>query len=76
LVAAAAPKVPRVLCAQLKQNGGRMIIPIGDYSQQELRLIVRHGEKVTSRTLLMCKFVPLIGRYGFSPGRHDKSSLV
>jgi len=76
LVAAAAPKIPRVLCSQLKHNGGRMIIPIGDHYQQELRLIVRRGEKVTSRTLLMCNFVPLIGRYGFSPGRYDTSSLA
>src|SRR5690606_35760599 len=28
LVTAAAPKVPGVLCSQLKYNGGRMIIPI------------------------------------------------
>jgi len=76
LVAAAAPKVPSVLCSQLKHNGGRMIIPIGDRSQQELRLIIRRGDRVTSRTLLLCKFVPLIGRYGFKPGRQDTSSLV
>ncbi len=76
LVAAAAPKVPRVLCTQLKHNGGRMIIPIGDRTHQELRLIVRRGEKITTRTLLMCKFVPLVGRNGFSPGKYDTSSLV
>lgn len=76
LVAAAAPAVPRVLSSQLKHNGGRMIIPIGDRSQQELKLIVRRGEKIHTRTLLMCKFVPLIGRYGFRPGRQDTSSLV
>ena len=76
IVTAAAPKVPNVLCSQLKHNGGRMIIPIGDRAQQELRLVVRRGDKISTRTLLMCRFVPLIGRYGFSPGKHDTSSLV
>jgi protein-L-isoaspartate(D-aspartate) O-methyltransferase len=76
LVAAAAPKVPGVLCSQLKYNGGRMIIPVGDRLQQELQLIVRRGDKIHTRTLLLCKFVPLIGRYGFRPGHQDTSSLV
>ena len=76
LVAAAAPKVPSVLYSQLKPDGGRMVIPIGDRSQQELKLVVRRDDKISSRTLLLCKFVPLIGRYGFSSGRFDNSSLV
>ena len=42
-----------------------MILPIGDEEMQELTLVARRGERFTSRTLLRCRFVPLIGRYGF-----------
>jgi len=76
MVTAAVPTLPRVLCRQLKYHGGRMIIPIGDRDQQELRLIMRRGNKFHGRTLLKCQFVPLIGRYGFRPSLYDDSPLV
>ena len=50
---------------QLSDHGGQLILPIGDEDVQELKLITRRGEQFTSRTLLRCRFVPLIGRYGF-----------
>ena len=65
MVTAAAPRLPNALCAQLQKHGGQMILPIGDEHLQELKLITRRGERFTSRTLLRCRFVPLIGRYGF-----------
>ena len=48
---------------QLDKHGGQMILPIGDEELQELTLVTRRGERFTSRTLLRCRFVPLIGRF-------------
>ena len=65
MVTAAVPRLPKVLCTQLHRQDGRMILPIGDQDLQELKLVTRRGEKYTTRTLLRCRFVPLVGRYGF-----------
>ena len=65
IVTAAVPKLPTVLCSQLAYHDGRMILPVGDQHLQELQLISRRGERFTTRTLLRCRFVPLIGRFGF-----------
>jgi protein-L-isoaspartate(D-aspartate) O-methyltransferase len=67
LVSAAAPKLPPPLLEQLAE-GGRMIIPIGFSEGQELELVrKREGQLVITR-LDACRFVPLIGREGFSSG--------
>lgn len=73
IVTAAAPALPGPLCSQLSPDNGRMIIPVGDREHQELRLVVRRKNKISARTLIACKFVPLLGRYGF---KDDNSSLV
>ncbi len=65
MVTAAVPRLPNVLCGQLDKHGGQMILPIGDEEMQELTLVTRRGERFASRTLLRCRFVPLIGRFGF-----------
>ncbi|MDE2750196.1 MAG: protein-L-isoaspartate(D-aspartate) O-methyltransferase [Chloroflexota bacterium] len=65
MVTAAVPRLPNVLCGQLDKHGGQMILPIGDEELQELTLVTRRGERFASRTLLRCRFVPLIGRFGF-----------
>ena len=64
LVAAAAPVVPEPLRSQLAE-GGRMILPVGDAENQELRLIERLGNSFNTRTLDSCRFVPLIGFHGW-----------
>lgn len=64
LVAAAAPAVPRPLLEQL-QEGGRMIAPIGAEDQQQLLLLIRHGSEFSSERREACRFVPLLGRYGW-----------
>jgi len=65
IVTAAAPKPPEPLISQLG-IGGRMVIPSGDRNVQGLFLIKRdeHGIKIDEITLV--KFVPLIGKYGWS----------
>jgi protein-L-isoaspartate(D-aspartate) O-methyltransferase len=70
LVAAAAPAVPDPLLTQLADRG-RMIVPIGDPEHQELRLIEKQGTEFRRSTLEGCRFVPLVGYYGWQdpPGR-------
>ena len=65
LVTAAAPKIPAVLAGQLRE-GGRLVIPVGSLENQELVLARKENGKLKSRTLFDCRFVPLLGRYGWS----------
>ncbi len=65
LVTAGAPEIPRIFASQLRE-GGRVVIPVGDRENQELvRAQMDHGE-LKSRVLFHCKFVLLLGRYGWS----------
>jgi protein-L-isoaspartate(D-aspartate) O-methyltransferase len=64
LVAAAAPAVPEPLRSQLAE-GGRLILPVGDAENQELRYLERHGNAYETSTLEACRFVPLIGYHGW-----------
>ncbi|HEY7690958.1 MAG TPA: protein-L-isoaspartate(D-aspartate) O-methyltransferase [Gaiellaceae bacterium] len=63
-VAAAAPEVPSSLYAQL-QPGGRLVVPIGGRSGQELQLVVRSPEGPAVLRSVPCRFVPLVGAEGF-----------
>jgi len=64
IVAAAAPRVPPSLVAQLAE-GGRLVVPVGDRTGQQLQIVQRkNGEIVTSSHTLCC-FVPLIGSEGW-----------
>lgn len=64
LVAAAAPAVPAPLLQQLGENG-RMIVPVGDVENQELHLIERTRDAFRTTILEPCRFVPLLGAYGW-----------
>ena len=64
VVTAAAPRVPEPLAEQLAE-GERLVIPVGSESEQELLVVRREGEKTTSRVINHCRFVPLVGRYGW-----------
>ncbi len=59
LVSAATPEVPPALFAQLR-DGGRMIVPVGPSSSQELQLICKVGGLPEVRILEGCRFVPLV----------------
>jgi protein-L-isoaspartate(D-aspartate) O-methyltransferase len=64
LVSAAAPSVPRSLVQQLA-DGGRLVIPVGPPHTQELQLIRKNGNAITTKTLDGCRFVPLVGAEGY-----------
>ncbi len=65
LVTAASPETPRALVEQLRP-GGRMIIPVGGETGQELRLIRRDaGGSVSTDKLCDVRFVKLIGESGW-----------
>ena len=60
IVTAAAPRIPEPLLAQLKE-GGRLIVPVGDESQ-ELVVVVRQGSRYDERRVLPVRFVPMTGK--------------
>jgi protein-L-isoaspartate(D-aspartate) O-methyltransferase len=64
LVSAAAPAVPQPLIDQLAE-GGRLVIPVGLTDRQQLLRIVKEGNRTTEQKLFPCRFVPLVGRFGW-----------
>ncbi|AQS39207.1 protein-L-isoaspartate and D-aspartate O-methyltransferase [Shewanella psychrophila] len=58
MVTAAASSVPEALLTQLV-DGGVLVIPVGEESQQLLK-VVRVGETFSSEVIEMVRFVPLI----------------
>lgn len=65
LVTAAGPSVPTPLLEQLRPDGGRLVMPVGDRDRQWLTLVVRDGDEFHSRALEPVVFVPLVGEHGF-----------
>jgi protein-L-isoaspartate(D-aspartate) O-methyltransferase len=64
LVGAAAPAVPAPLRDQLA-DGGRLLIPIGDNTGQQLLLIERDGDTWNEDVVERARFVPLVGEEGW-----------
>ena len=64
VVGAGAPEVPSALIDQLA-DGGRLVIPVGDMTYQDLVLIRRIGDQVSRKTINACRFVPLVGAAGW-----------
>src|SRR5512133_369566 len=64
LVTAAAPSVPQALLDQLA-DGGRLIIPVGSHSLQQLQVWQRTGARFDSEDILPVVFVPLLGQFGW-----------
>jgi protein-L-isoaspartate(D-aspartate) O-methyltransferase len=57
-VAAAALEIPAPLLEQLA-DPGRLVIPVGEQWEQELRVVRKEGAKVEWRVAAYCRFVPL-----------------
>jgi len=64
LVAAAAPRIPQSLVAQLV-NGGRLVIPVGTRYEQQVHIVRKLGNETAVTTHDLCRFVPLVGAEGW-----------
>ena len=64
LVAAAAPALPDSLLAQLAE-GGRLVVPVGSRSEQQLTVARRVGNETLVSVHDLCRFVPLVGAHGW-----------
>jgi protein-L-isoaspartate(D-aspartate) O-methyltransferase len=59
-VAAGASEIPVALLDQLN-DPGRLVMPVGSWEDQELRVVVKRRGKLDSRVATLCRFVPLVG---------------
>ena len=64
MVTAGAKEIPVTLISQLSDSG-RMVIPLGEEGVQQLVLVTKTGGKLQKRIVSNCRFVPLIGKYGW-----------
>jgi len=65
IVTAGAPEIPEPLQKQLA-DGGKLVIPVGDLEVQRLAVVTRHGPVLERHDVDGFKFVPLIGKMGWS----------
>jgi protein-L-isoaspartate(D-aspartate) O-methyltransferase len=73
IATAAAPRLPRPLLAQLRPDGGRLVMPVGPPEDQHLVAVDRDGERYDERRLGPVRFVPLIGRAGWAPSQEKRA---
>ncbi|MGB4269191.1 MAG: protein-L-isoaspartate(D-aspartate) O-methyltransferase [Spirochaetota bacterium] len=59
MLTAAPPSVPDALLSQLKEDGGILVAPVGDY-HQELVKIVRNGNNYSQKVITYVRFVPMV----------------
>lgn len=65
IVTAGAPAVPTILTDQLAR-GGRMVIPVGTDTDQQLLTIRKNDEgELLQESSVTCRFVPLLGKQGW-----------
>ncbi len=64
LVTAGSPDIPQPLLDQLAM-GGRLVIPVGDAYAQDLTRVTKSDEGTKKEDLGGCRFVKLIGKYGW-----------
>jgi len=67
MVTAGAPEIPQPLIDQLAP-GGRMVIPVGEAGLQDLFQVIRTEGELIEKNLGGCRFVKLIGQYGWEGG--------
>ncbi|MGB6067755.1 MAG: protein-L-isoaspartate(D-aspartate) O-methyltransferase [Desulfomonilaceae bacterium] len=65
VVTAGAPKIPETLVDQLVEGGG-LVIPVGDRFSQILKLVTRTREGTLVESHTGCRFVDLVGKFGWS----------
>jgi protein-L-isoaspartate(D-aspartate) O-methyltransferase len=65
VVHATAPAAPSALVGQLAA-AGRLVVPIAAGDNDVLTVLRRVGDRIETREIAPCRFVPLIGEEGFS----------
>ncbi len=68
IVTAGSPRIPDTLVEQLA-DGGLLVIPVGDRFSQTLKKVRKAGQKTYVESHTGCRFVDLIGEYGWSEYR-------
>ena len=63
-VAAAASEVPARLLEQMEPKSGRLVMPVGPESSQDLTLVRCSSVGLRSLRITGCRFVPLLGPQG------------
>ena len=71
LVTAGAKEIPDPLTDQLEE-GGVMVIPVGNSYSQDLEVVRKRKNRIKTATVEKCVFVPLIGKYGWDERRLDE----
>jgi protein-L-isoaspartate(D-aspartate) O-methyltransferase len=74
IVTAASPAPPQPLLDQLDE-GGRLVIPIGERRQQDLQLWQRIGQRFSYETIIPVAFVPLRGELGWKEDQWPDTSI-
>jgi len=64
LVAAAAPRIPESLVAQLV-DGGKLVVPVGTRYEQQVQVVCKKGKEIFVTRHDLCRFVPLVGAEGW-----------
>ncbi|MFQ5901716.1 MAG: protein-L-isoaspartate(D-aspartate) O-methyltransferase [Thermodesulfobacteriota bacterium] len=64
IVSASSPDIPEPLVRQLK-TGGKLVIPAGGPFTQTLIKLVKEEDGITRNDLGGCRFVKLVGEYGW-----------
>jgi len=62
IITAATPVIPQPLTEQLKENG-KLILPLGESFRQMLTLVEKKKDRLESKEICSCIFVPLVGKY-------------
>jgi protein-L-isoaspartate(D-aspartate) O-methyltransferase len=65
IVTAGGPDVPDSLVDQLRDSGGKMVIPVGERRSQRLTRLTKQGGDVKREELGSCVFVQLVGEEGW-----------
>lgn len=68
IVTAGAREIPPSLLNQLAE-GGRMVIPTGGISMQELLVVDKIGGQAVTKNICDVVFVPLVGKEGWETGK-------
>jgi protein-L-isoaspartate(D-aspartate) O-methyltransferase len=64
LITASTQEIPKMLVDQLGEKG-RLVVPVGGLDKQSLTVMTKKNGRITSQEIGYCKFVPLVGRYGW-----------